>query len=134
MKYIKRTVESTILKALARNKSVLLLGARQTGKTTLLSHFKGDLSLSFVRPKERQRYEKQPELLAGEIEALAQSKKRSLLVLLDEIQRVPQLLDVVQDLTDRKIAKFILTGSSARKLRRNFEANLLPGPEIQSLD
>ena len=127
MKYIKRTAEAMIRNALARNKSVLLLGARQTGKTTLLSHFKGDLSLSFVRPKERQRYEKQPELLAGEIEALAQTKKRSLLVLLDEIQRVPQLLDVVQDLTDRKIAKFILTGSSARKLRRNFEANLLPG-------
>ena len=74
----------------------MLLGARQTGKTTLLSHFKGDLSFSFVRPQERQRFEKHPEILSGEIEALAQSKKRSLLVLLDEIQKVPQLLDVVQ--------------------------------------
>ncbi len=127
MKYIQRSVETTIHSSLGREKSVLILGARQTGKTTLLSQFKGDLSINFVRPQDRQRYEKQPELLAGEIEALASNRKRSILVLLDEIQRVPSLLDVVQDLIDRKVAKFILTGSSARKLRRNYAANLLPG-------
>ncbi|MBI3314541.1 MAG: ATP-binding protein [Candidatus Omnitrophica bacterium] len=127
MQYIQRTVEKTIRAALARNKSVLLLGARQTGKTTLLSRFKGDFSLNFVRPQERQRYEQRPELLTGEIEALASGRKKPILVLLDEIQRVPQLLDVVQDLIDRNVARFVLTGSSARKLRRHYAANLLPG-------
>ena len=127
MKYILRGVEATVRSALNRHKSVLLLGARQTGKTTLLSRFKGDWAVNFVRPQDRQRYEQHPELLTGEIEALAASRKKQILVLLDEIQRVPQLLDVVQDLIDRKIAHFILTGSSARKLRRHYASNLLPG-------
>jgi predicted AAA+ superfamily ATPase len=49
------------------------------------------------------------------------------LVLLDEVQKVPVLLDVVQDLIDRGLANFVLTGSSARKLRRGKTLNLLPG-------
>jgi predicted AAA+ superfamily ATPase len=48
-------------------------------------------------------------------------------VILDEFQKVPSLLDSVQDLIDRKIARFILSGSSARKLRRSSSVNLLPG-------
>jgi predicted AAA+ superfamily ATPase len=49
------------------------------------------------------------------------------LVIIDEIQKIPRLMDAIQDLIDRKIAKFILTGSSARKLKRDHEVNLLPG-------
>lgn len=128
MKYIKRLLEDKIAHALGRNKSVLLLGARQTGKTTLISRFKHDLLVSFVQPDIRQRYEKSPHLLKGEVESLvaADTGKRAL-VILDEVQKVPVILDVVQDLIDRGKANFILTGSSARKLRRGAHVNLIPG-------
>lgn len=128
MKYIPRLQEARIRKTLNRNRSVLLLGARQTGKTTLIHRLGGDLSLSLVRPDVRQRYEKNPALLAGEVEALERKGRRGRpLILLDEVQKVPPLLDVVQDLIDRGVANFVLTGSSARKLRRGTGVNLLPG-------
>lgn len=128
MKYIKRLLEDRIRHALKRDKSVLLLGARQTGKTTLVRQFKHDMLISFVQPDVRQRYEKSPHLLKGEVESLSDAKagKRPL-VILDEVQKVPVILDVVQDLIDREKANFILTGSSARKLRRGAQVNLLPG-------
>jgi predicted AAA+ superfamily ATPase len=131
MKYIQRLLEKTIRASLHRNKSVLLLGARQTGKTTLINRLNGDLLISFVRPDVRQRYEKNPAILAGEVEALKPlTSNRRPLVLLDEIQKIPAIMDVVQDLIDRKTADFILTGSSARKLRRGTHTNLLPGRVI----
>lgn len=128
MKYVKRLLEDRIRHTLARDKSVLLLGARQTGKTTLICQFKHDLLISFVQPDIRQRYEKSPQLLKGEVESLGltETGKRPL-VILDEVQKVPRMLDVVQDLIDRREANFILTGSSARKLRRGTQVNLLPG-------
>jgi len=127
MKYIKRVLEDKISYTLNRNKSVLLLGARQTGKTTLVNRFRHDLSVSFLEPDIRQRYEKSPHLLKGEVEALAGDKKgRRPLVILDEVQKVPVALDVIQGLIDRGRANFILTGSSARKLHTR-RANLIPG-------
>ncbi|MDP3788776.1 MAG: ATP-binding protein [Candidatus Omnitrophota bacterium] len=128
MKYIKRLLEARIGHTLGRGKSVLLVGARQTGKTTLVNRFDHDLSVSFVQPDTRQRYEKSPHLLKGEVESLipSGSGKRPL-VILDEVQKVPVILDVVQDLIDRGKANFILTGSSARKLRRGAQVNLIPG-------
>ena len=128
MKYIKRLQEDRIRRTIERDKSVLLLGARQTGKTTLMGQFKHDLLVSFVQPDVRQRYEKSPHLLKGEVESLtaAENGKRPLVVL-DEVQKVPVILDVVQDLIDREKANFILTGSSARKLRRGAQINLIPG-------
>ena len=128
MEYIHRLLEGKIEHALERNKSVLLLGARQTGKTTLTNQFKHDLLISFVQSDIRQRYEKSPHLLKGEVESLIAARAgRRPLVILDEVQKVPAILDAVQDLIDRKVANFILTGSSARKLRRGAEINLLPG-------
>lgn len=128
MKYIPRLLEQAIRRAIARNKSVLLFGARQTGKTTLISRFDANLVVTLVRPDVRQRYEKSPHLLAGEVDALASpAKSRRPLVVVDEVQKVPALLDVVQDLIDRGRANFVLTGSSARKLRRGAAVNLLPG-------
>lgn len=88
-----------------------------------------DLSLSFIQPPLRLRYEKDLSQLIDEIEALKQSDVLPL-VILDEVQKVPLIMDVVQDLIDRKRAKFILTGSSARKLRRSQHVNLLPGRVI----
>jgi predicted AAA+ superfamily ATPase len=107
---------------------VLLLGPRQTGKTTLLQQLKPDTLLNFLRPEVRQRYERSPQLLGAEVEALAErTRGRKPLVALDEVQRVPELVNSVQDLIDRKLAQFILTGSSARKLRRSRDTNWLPG-------
>ena len=128
MKYIKRLLEGRIRHTLQRDKSVLLLGARQTGKTTLTRQFVHDLLVSFVQPDVRQRYEKSPHLLKGEVESLVSGKRgKRPLVILDEVQKVPVILDVVQDLIDREKANFILTGSSARKLRRGTHINLIPG-------
>ena len=128
MKYIPRILEQKIRHTIDRNKSVLLLGARQTGKTTLIQRFDSDLSISFVQPDIRQRYEKSPHLLKGEVESLApKAGSRRPLVILDEVQKVPVILDVIQDLIDQGRAHFILTGSSARKLRRGAQVNLLPG-------
>ena len=53
---------------LARGKSILLLGPRQTGKTTLLGGLKADLEIALVSPRARQRYERDPSLLAGEVQ------------------------------------------------------------------
>ena len=127
MKYIPRLLEAKIKHALGRGKSVLLLGARQTGKTTLTGRFDADLSISFIQPDVRQRYEKSPHLIKGEVESIAGRSRKRVLVILDEVQKVPEILDVVQDLIDRGKANFILTGSSARKLRHGAHVNLLPG-------
>jgi predicted AAA+ superfamily ATPase len=128
VKAIPRIIESRLRRALERQKSVLLLGPRQTGKTTLVEALKPDLLLNFLRPEVRQRYERTPQQLGTEVEALAErARSRKPLVVLDEVQRVPELVNAVQDLVDRKLARFVLTGSSARKLRRGPSVNLLPG-------
>ena len=128
MKILPRVVEPALRRALGRGKSVLLLGPRQTGKTTLLAPLEPDLTLNFLRPEVRQRYERTPDILASELGSLSPRTGRSRpLIGLDEVQRVPELMNVVQDLIDRRLAQFILTGSSARKLRRGPHVNLLPG-------
>ena len=110
MDYILRSAEREITKALQRDKSVLLLGPRQTGNTTLLNRLGGNIMISFVRPEVRQRYEASPSLLAGEVEAFREKNPaiQKPLVLIDEIQKVPQVLDVIQDLIDRQVANFAL--------------------------
>jgi len=126
--FVERQVAVPIEKALARGKSVLLLGPRQCGKTTLIeTHFKVDISISFLRAEWRQRYEQSPDLLIHEIEAEVKTSQKIPLVFIDEVQKVPQIMDAIQYLIDKKMAQFILTGSSARKLRRGHEVNLLPG-------
>jgi len=133
MKYISRDIEKEIRHTLKRGKSVLLLGARQTGKTTLIEEtIDPDICYSFVNPKVRRRYEQSPFLIGDEVEASIQTGElaHQPVVFIDEVQKVPEVLDVVQDLIDRKIATFVLTGSSARKLRRDTNLNLLPGRVI----
>ncbi len=132
MGYIYRNAQKPLEKYLKSNKSVLLLGPRQTGKTTLLEQIPADLRLSLVAPRTRRRYEKDPGLLSQEIEQLQKNKnKKRLRIIVDEVQKVPELLDVAQDIIDRDKAQFILTGSSARKLRRMKSINLLPGRVLQ---
>lgn len=126
MSYIFRKLQPLCERALARGKSILLLGARQTGKTTLVNQFRTDMTVSLVPPAERLRYEQFPDTLSQEVTAL-RTKSTKPLVVIDEVQRVPALLDVVQHLIDSQAAQFILTGSSARKLKRGHSINLLPG-------
>lgn len=129
MKQIKRIIYQNIKEQLKRGKSVLLLGARQTGKTTMLSTFDVDISINLMDTELRRRYEARPELFTQEIR-LAHETKQNLRIFIDEIQKVPELLDNIQVLIDEKIAQFIITGSSARKLRQP-PVNLLPGRVVK---
>lgn len=103
-------------------KSVLLLGPRQVGKSTLIESLKPDLSINLADELEMLTYSSQPGELARRIEL-----ESAQTVFIDEVQRLPRILNTVQALVDRnKKLKFYLTGSSARKLKRG-GANLLPG-------
>lgn len=114
---------------LARGESVLLLGPRQTGKTTLIKRIPAAMNLSLITPRVRLRYEMDPTLLADEMAAIAEEYDRPPLIILDEVQKVPAIMDVVQALIDDRVAQFLLTGSSVRKLKRGDQVNLLPGGE-----
>lgn len=104
----------------ASSKSILLLGPRQTGKSTLIKQLKPELSINLADEAVFTRFLSDPGLLRRSL-----GKQRTILI--DEIQRIPSLLNTVQALLDEnKSRRFYLTGSSARKLRRG-EANLLPG-------
>lgn len=105
-------------------KSVLLLGPRQTGKSTLIRALAPDLTLNLAHEPTYLAFLRNPHELS---ERLAAGTFRTVLV--DEVQRLPILLNTIQALLDeprRPPLKFYLTGSSARKLRRG-HANLLPG-------
>lgn len=106
-------------------RNVLLLGPRQVGKSTLLGSLQPDLTINLASPASFRDYVREPERLERELRA-APARVRT--VLIDEVQRVPGLLDVVQVLADEapRRFRFLLSGSSARKLRRG-QANLLPG-------
>ena len=131
MTLIKRALKEKLASVVNRGKSVLLLGPRQTGKTTLLKEYQADLEITLLISKTRRSYESDPDLLIREVQSLKASKGSIPLVIVDEIQKVPALMDSVQYLIDTKIAQFILTGSSARKLSRQKNINLLPGRVIQ---
>lgn len=127
MKYVTRMIEKPIAEALRRGKSILLFGARQTGKTTLIKRLKHDLYLTFANPTVRLKYEKDPSLLVKEVEAMHDEIKRMPRMIIDEVQKIPAILDAIQFLIDEGKAQFVLTGSSARKLIHGPKVNLLPG-------
>lgn len=105
--------------------SFFLLGPRANGKSTWLKHqIKPDYLVDLLKTKECQKYSSQPELLQQVIEANPQFKT----VVIDEVHRLPELLNEDHSLLfefDNKI-QFILTGSSARKLKKK-NVNLLAG-------
>ena len=125
---VTRSIEKRIQEALKRGKSVLLLGPRQTGKTTLTESLHADLNISFLLNKTRIEFEKNPDLIASYIHGLKKSNKSKIpLIIIDEVQKVPAVLDPIQALIDKKVAQFVITGSSARKLKQQSDLNLLPG-------
>jgi predicted AAA+ superfamily ATPase len=109
----------------AGKRSVLLLGPRQVGKSTLLASLEPDRELNLARTDQMLAYSTDPARLRRELDA---APARERVILIDEIQRVPALLDDVQSILDEKPKRFrfLLSGSSARKLRRG-QVNLLPG-------
>lgn len=104
---------------------ILLLGPRQVGKSTLLGSLEPDVTLNLASLATFREFVAQPERLERELLA-APSTTRTILI--DEVQRVPALLDGIQAIVDAhpRRFRFLLSGSSARKLRRG-HANLLPG-------
>ena len=108
---------------LLERKSFFLLGPRATGKSTLAANQLPEaLVYDLLDDDVYARLLKRPRALGEEL--AADDGKR--LVVIDEIQKLPSLLDEVQRLIDKEGRRFLLTGSSARKLRRG-GANLLAG-------
>lgn len=107
--------------------SFFIFGARGTGKSTfILEQFlakQSCLKIDLLDSDLEEKYAADPKLLERELAAIA---KRPEWVFIDEIQKIPKLLDHVHRLIESKKQKFILTGSSSRKLKRT-GANLLAG-------
>src|SRR4051794_38087752 len=98
--------------------SAFLWGARKTGKSTYLhALFPDSRYYDLLQTDLFLRFVKQPYLLREEILALTKAELKHPIII-DEVQKVPQLLDEVHWLIENAKASFILCGSSARKLKR----------------
>ncbi|MYB09114.1 MAG: ATP-binding protein [Acidimicrobiia bacterium] len=106
-----------------------LWGPRQAGKSTLLKqHYPDGVWVDLLKADEFRRYMARPELLREELEASGPDPCRQ--VVIDEIQKVPALLDEAHWLIENRGLHFALCGSSARRVRRG-GANLLGGRAIR---
>jgi predicted AAA+ superfamily ATPase len=116
--YIERVLD---LPSLLRKKSHFLFGPRQTGKTSLIRHsLKGVRSYDLLDTSVYLTLSQNPGRIFQELDS------RDETVVIDEIQRLPVLLNEVHRLIEERGIRFLLTGSSARKLRRG-GVNLLGG-------
>lgn len=106
--------------------SFFLFGARGTGKSTLIEHVfdhQNSLWIDLLEPEQEDLFARQPSELTAMVAGLNDKQTH---VVIDEIQKVPKLLNVVHSLIEKTNKKFILTGSSARKLKYG-GADLLAG-------
>lgn len=111
---------------LPKKHSLFLLGPRGCGKSTLLSQtFSQDHTywIDLLNPEQEERFSLRPSELISIVKSLP---KEITHIAIDEIQKIPKLLDVVHSLIESTQKIFLLTGSSARKLKRG-AANLLAG-------
>jgi predicted AAA+ superfamily ATPase len=106
-------------------KSIFLFGPRQTGKTTLLKkNFSKALYIDLLDLEEARALILDSSILEQKIKSI---KEKNPVIIIDEIQKMIELLDIVHKLIVKYPGiRFILTGSSARKLKRS-SANLLGG-------
>jgi len=105
------------------DQSIFLLGPRGTGKSTWIrQHFADAVLYDLLDTAEALRLSREPGLLYREAQGLAPGTW----VVIDEVQKVPELLNEVHRLMETKGLRFVLSGSSARKLRRG-GTNLLAG-------
>ena len=122
MRFIKRILDIK----LPQKQSAFLWGPRKTGKTTYLKkHFPDSLIFDFLKTDFFIEVSKNPAILRERILAKDKNALKHPIIL-DEVQKVPQVLDEVHWLIENKGLRFILCGSSARKLRRG-HVNLLGG-------
>jgi predicted AAA+ superfamily ATPase len=118
MQYIQRVLNLT---ELLHSKSFFLFGPRSTGKTTLVEHqFPQSRVYDLLDSRVFSRLLKNPNIIEEE------NPKATYPIVIDEIQKLPALLDEVHRLIARHNLRFLLTGSSARKLKHG-AANLLAG-------
>lgn len=109
------------------HQTFFLWGPRQTGKTTLLrATYPDAFWIDLLKADEFRRYLQNPELLREQLAARDSVRQ----VVIDEVQKVPQLLDEVHWLHERQAVRFALCGSSARKVKRG-QANLLGGRAVR---
>ena len=111
---------------LLKNHSSFLFGPRGVGKSTLIRHLYHEtfsITFNLLKTEIRERFSKRPDEFLEVVKALPEHITH---VIIDEVQKVPQLLDVVHDLIESTSKHFIMTGSSARKLKAG-RANLLAG-------
>src|SRR5690606_3348329 len=108
------------------NKSFFLFGPRGTGKSVWLDQELADagLRINLLKSGDYLRYKQDPSLLAQQVQALPQNTW----IIIDEVQKLPELLDEVHALLfeSQHGYKFALSGSSARKLKQS-QANMLAG-------
>lgn len=102
------------LKSIVKNKSLFLFGPRQTGKTSLLHmQFPKTIRYDLLKSDTFLDLATNPALIRER-----HSNDKTELIIIDEIQKLPVLLDEVHYLIEEKKIKFILTGSSPRKLKK----------------
>ncbi|HEU64948.1 MAG: hypothetical protein KR126chlam4_00584 [Candidatus Anoxychlamydiales bacterium] len=120
MNYIKRFFQIP-------KQSFFLFGPRGTGKSTYLKkHFKNAIWIDLLKPEDLRYFKALPERLRELLIANPEKK----VVIIDEVQKAPELLDVVHSyIEEKKQTQFILTGSSSRKLKKA-GVNLLAGRAI----
>lgn len=122
MKNIKRILDME----LPRRQSAFLWGARKTGKTTYLKErFPKSIVYDFLKTDLFLELSKNPSFLREQLLAKDEAALKEPIIL-DEAQKVPQVLDEVHWLIENRGLRFVLCGSSARKLKRG-HANLLGG-------
>ena len=120
------TFERLLNIELPPQQSAFLWGPRKTGKTTYLKkRFPHSLVYDFLKTDLFLAISKNPALLREQLSAQNDDALKHP-VILDEVQKIPQVLDEVHWLIENKGLRFILCGSSARKLKRG-QANLLGG-------
>ena len=109
--------------------SFFLFGPRGTGKSTWIRNTLGNaLRIDLLDPETQRLYQARPERLRERIDGAPEACT----VVVDEVQKAPALLDVVHALIESsRPLRFILTGSSARKLRRE-SWNLLAGRLVEA--
>lgn len=121
--YINRILD---IQSRLRRKSMFLFGPRQTGKTAMIDNQLDDdvrLVWSLLNANIRRRCQSDPSVLRDE---LATHGIKDGLVVIDEIQKVPDLLDEVHLMIEETDIRFLMTASSARRLRET-GVNLLGG-------
>lgn len=145
MKVDQQAIKRYFKLELPQGQSAFLWGARKTGKSTYLKQqFPASVYYDLLKSEEEFRLKKAPEIFREEILHLS-SEQLAQPIIIDEVQKVPKLLDEIHWLIENSPAYFILCGSSARKLKYG-AANLLGGrawrftfyplvyPEIDNFD